>query len=399
MKSKLLVWIFAILLVSSIVTSIGVSPARKVVEFEPGKQVDLELIIRNDGHKDMKAIVYARGDLSEHIGIIDSLVTINSDESQKTAKYKLNLPSAFDKPGVHKSDMVIMEYPSSFGSGEETQVSATASVVSELWVRVPFPGKYAEAKLYIEAKNVGEDVQFAINVMNFGKEKINNAKATIKIVGATYEEIAKVETNEVSIDSNGQAKISARWNAQVNPGKYHVIVEIQYDEKKLVIEDNFEVGNLFIGIKRLDVKDFSLGDIAVFDILLESTWNEEIKNVYGEMTVLDKEGTEYTKFKTASTDIPAMGQGLIKAYWDTRDANVGAYDIRLLIHYAEKVTEKLIEAEVNIDSIRTELGPTAQVVASNAPGRDNLLTILVIILIVINIGWFAYFIKSKKKKK
>ena len=68
-----------------------------------------------------------------------------------------------------------------------------------------------------------------------------------------------------------------------------------------------------------------------------------------------------------------------------------------MIHYAEKVTEKLIETEVYIDSIRTELGPTAQVVAQPGMGRDTLLTILVIILIVVNIGWFMFFVKWRKK--
>ncbi len=47
-----------------------------------------------------------------------------------------------------------MEYPSEFGTSEQAVVTATASVVSELWLRVPYPGKYAEAKLHINPKNI-----------------------------------------------------------------------------------------------------------------------------------------------------------------------------------------------------------------------------------------------------
>jgi hypothetical protein len=394
-KNKLMLWIMMFLIVTNLALAIGISPIRKVVDFEPNQEIDLELKIHNEQHKDMKALVYARGELAEHIGIIDSLVAISSQESDKIAKYRLKMPASFDKPGVHKSELVVTEYPSSFGTEQQTMVSATASVVSELWVRVPFPGKYAEAELYIDSNN--EDVNFAISLMNFGKEDIKKAKATIKILGATYEEIANIETNEISIKSKEQGKLAGRWKADVNPGKYRAVVEISYDEKKLVLEKNFDIGNLFIDIKKIEVADFSLGQVAVFDITLESKWNEKISNVYGEMTVLDEAGTEYMTFKTASIDIPAMGEGVLKAYWDTRDVKVGKYNLRLLIHYSEKVTEKLIESEVNIDSIRTELGPTAQVLASPTSGRDTFLTILVIILVVINVGWFVFFIKWKKK--
>ncbi|MBD3163710.1 hypothetical protein GF323_00755 [Candidatus Woesearchaeota archaeon] len=393
---KFLAWIVAALIVSGMCLAIGVSPVRKVVDFEPNKEYELELKISNDGQKDIKALVYSHGELTEYIGIVDSLVSIGKDEETK-ARFRLGLPASLDKPGIHKAEMVVMEYPSSYGTEKETVVLATASVVSELWVRVPYPGKYAEARLYIDAKNTGEDVNFAVALMNFGKEDIQKAKAVIRILGATYEEIGVIETNEAGIKTGGQEKLTASWPADVNPGKYHVIAEITYDGKKLILEDNFEVGNLLIDIKKISVKDFSLGDVAVFDILLESKWNEQINNVYGEMTVMDRQGTEYTKFKTASIDMPAMGEGTLKAYWDTENAKVGQYSLRLLIHYAEKVTEKLIEAEVNIDSIRTELGATAQVVAQEGMGRDTLLTILVIILIIINAAWFAYFIKSRKK--
>jgi len=397
LTKKIISLLMLILLIPTIY-SIGVSPIRKVVDFEPNKQYDLSLKVNNDGQTDIKAIVYARGDLQEYVAISDTLLAIPS-QTEKFAKYSLKLPKEFTKPGVHKTDLVVMEYPSSFGTEDNTQVSATASVVSELWLRIPFPGKYAEAEMYIDSKGINEEVNFAISLMNFGKQNIQNAQATIKILGATYEEIAVIETDNRPIKSNEQGKLQASWIANVNPGKYHVVAEISYDEKKLVLEQNFDVGNLVISIERIDVKDFSLGQVAVFDILLESQWNEQIDNVYGEMTILDNTGTEYTQFKTASVDIAPMGQALLKAYWDTKDVQVGVYNIRLLIHYAEKVTEKLIETEVNIDSIRTELGPTAQVVAGEGLGRDTLLTILVIILVVINIGWFVIFIKRKKNVK
>ncbi|MCK5283719.1 MAG: hypothetical protein KAK00_10040 [Nanoarchaeota archaeon] len=397
-NNKILIWLVMFLILASISLGIGASPIRNIVDFEPNGEYELELIIWNDDHKDMKAIVYPEGELAEYIDVIDSLVPISNSESEKKVRYKLKLPARFDRPGVHKCDLVVMEYPSSFGTGDETMVRATASVVSELWLRVPFPGKYAEAELYADAKGVNEYVDFAIGLMNFGKDNIGKAKATIRILQRNNDEIAAVETNEISLKSRQQGKLTAKWLADVNPGKYHIIAEISYDEKKIVLERDIEIGNLFIRIKSITVKDFSLGEIAVFNILLESEWNEMIPMVYGEVFVLDNEGKEFTRFKTTPIDMPPMDEGSLKAYWDTDGVRVGTYTMRLLIYYSEKVTEKLIDTEVNIDSIRTGLGPTAQVVASKGMGRDAMIAALIVVLIAINIGWFMYFSKRRKKK-
>lgn len=396
MIKKILPIIILLLIIVPAVLSIGVSPIRKVVDYEPNKEVDLSIKVTNDGQQDIKALVYARGELQERIGIVDSLLSITKG-SDAVARYKLNMPPKFDTPGVHKTDIVVMEYPKSFGTEEGSMVTATASVVSELWLRVPYPGKYIEGQLFVNSKESQTD--FVINVMNFGKANVAKAKATIKILGATYEEIARLETNEISLESKGQGKLVGKWDHDVNPGTYRAVVEIAYDQKKLVIEENFDIGSLYVEIKEIEVRDFTLGQIAVLDILLESKWNQPIKDVYGELSVLDNTGTEFSRIKTAAIDLSSNGQGTINAYWDTKDIKVGTYDLQLLIHYGEKVTEQIIETEVGIDSINTNLGLTAQVVAAPGIAKENILTILVIILVLVNVAWFVFFVKKKKWKE
>lgn len=395
--AKLLTWILVLLLIASSVLAIGVSPIRKVVDFEPEKSLDLSVKIRNEGDTTIKAVMYARGDLAHYVGIKDSLVTVTPQEKDVDASYVLTLPTSLDRPGIYKTDLVVLEYPESFGTGKENIVSAQASVVSELWVRVPYPGKYAEGTVYIQSGNVNEPVKFLVSVLNFGKERISQAQATISIYGATYEKIGEVTTNAIALDPQGQSQISAEWMANVHPGRYHAVIELNYDDKKQVIEQNFDVGNLLITIKKIDVHDFALGQVAVLDMYLSSEWNEPIPNVYGEVTVLDKEGSAYGTFKTASIDMPAMGEGMLKGYWDTNGLGVGAYDLRILIHYGEKVTEKLVDAEVGIDSIRTSLSPTAQVVAGGGGwSRDTLLILIILILVIVNIVWFVLYARRKR---
>lgn len=92
-----------------------------------------------------------------------------------------------------------------------------------------------------------------------------------------------------------------------------------------------------------------------------------------------------------------MSEGTLRAYWDTQGLDVGSYTLRLLVHYGERVTERLVDTEVSIDGIRTAFGPTANVVAEKGASRETLLTILVVLLIVVNVVWLVYFMRRKKK--
>lgn len=386
------------------VSAIGVAPARKIVDFEPGLKTTIDLLVINNEHKDLKAVVFAKGELSEYITFKKTLVSVSAGEAHKTISYELNLPEDIGNPGVHDAEIIIMEqkildwlYGSSEKEqGSQTEISAVGAVASQLQVRVPYPGKYAEARMYISDADVNKPADFTIQMYNFGKERIEKAKADIEIFGATYERIATIETNEISIEPNNEGKLVAQWTANVNPGVYHAVAVIEYDDKKIRLEGNFNVGKMTVEIKEIEVKDFRLGDVAKFDLLLENRWNEMIPNIYADLMVMDKKGSILTKFKTESIDINAMSEGKIRAYWDTEGVSIGAYDIMVVLNYADKSTERLFEIDVNIDSIRTRT-PVARVIeAKGSVNKESVLVVLVIVLIAINAGWFVY-LKRKKK--
>lgn len=396
-KQMILYAVLSMLLIQTAL-AIGVAPVKTVIDFEPGSQ-EITVRIINNEHKDFKAVVYSEGELAEYVELPTTLVTVKAEEDSKSLSFNLNLPEKLDRPGTHEAKITILEFPKEFATEEATAViRAVGSVVTKVVVRVPYPGLYAEADLFITQAKVDKPVIFTIPIYNFGEQDIKKAKATITIYGATYEKIAEIYSDEKQIKSKEQTKLVASWMPDVNPGVYHASVKIDYDGRRINLEKNFNVGNLFIEISKVEVEDFILGGVARFDIYVESKWNELIKNVYGEMTVKDKKGGIYATSKTASVDIPAYEKAKLQAYWDTKDVQIGLYDVLLKIHYADKTTERLIETQVNIDSIQTRLGLTAQVVAKKSKllTRDSVLVLLVIILIVINISWFIYFRKRKK---
>ncbi|MDA1197265.1 MAG: hypothetical protein O2779_04860 [Nanoarchaeota archaeon] len=387
------------LLAASQVLAIGVSPARKVVHFEPNLDTTITQKVFNNENKDMKVVLYARGELQENIQFVEDLLLISSSEETRDFSYRLRLPADIGKPGLHSTEIVVMELPGSFNAEDQSSVSAVASVISELYVRVPFPDKYAEAKLVIESSGVNNPVRFVMPIFNYGSQRIVKAKASIEIQGATYEQIGLVETNEVGLEKDGEGKLVATWSKQdLNPGVYHAKATLEYDGETMVLEENFRVGDLSIEIIDLKADKFRLGTISAIDMYLENKWNNDISDIYAIMTVTDTEGTDYAQEKTSTIDLSALGKGKLTAYWDTREIPAGFYDLNIELHYEGKTTTRIINANINIDSFKTEFSPVGQVVVGQASAnRNTMLYLLILLLIGVNVGWFFYFVRKKKK--
>lgn len=390
---KIAMLVVALILLAQPILAIGVSPARSIIDFEPGVRKSVTIKVVNNEHKDFKAIAFIKGELANYTNVKETLLTVTQHEDYKELTYEIILPNEMKVPGTHTSEIVILEFPKEFATTDTAVVSSSASVIGEIKLRVPYPDKYAEAQLHISNEEQG--VRFVIPVWNYGSKGLQSIKARIRVLGATYEQIALLETDEISLEPKKEGKLVALWVPNVNPGVYHAVVEVDYDGKKIDLEQNFEVGNLLVDIESIKVSDYKLGGIARFDIFIKSNWNQPIDSIYADMTVLNKD-QEISSFKTAQSELPALKDGKLEAYWDTNGVSVGKYDAKIVLNYAGRMTEKVIELDVNIDSIRT--GLTTGEVTSNgtASNSNNYLIMLVIVMVIINVGWLIYIRRIKK---
>lgn len=396
----LLLCLLIVVITSYTVEAIGISPAKKVIGFEPKLTENYELTIVNNEGRAFEALIHARGEMSEYITIEDRVISFSADEESKTIRYSLSLPEEIGKPGIHDADLVVTEFQvDTETSGTSTVINAKQSVYSKLQITVPTPGKYAEGSLNIETANIGEAIHITIPLFNFGTESIKHATAIIEIEKLDGTKVATFATNEISLETKQQGDLKASWTADVDPGVYFARATIAYDDKQLTLENSFEIGKLKVDITKIDIAPFSLGQIAKFDIYLKNTWNQLLQNVYAQVSVLSQTGRELANFKTASVDLQPRGEGIITSYWDTAGVSAGTYELLVQLHYSGRTTEERVKATVSIDSIVTSYGGTAKVIdKGEESGKSGmpLLTLLVIILVVVNIGWFIYFWRSRK---
>jgi methionine-rich copper-binding protein CopC len=279
-------------------------------------------------------------------------------------------------------------------------VLATTAVVHQLRVRVPYPGKYADLDLVVNEAEPNESVNFFVKVFNLGTENIYKAFATVDILGATNEKIATVESETIAVDSKKTGEMTIPWKAEVNPGMYHAVVTVNYDGEVRKIEKNFAVGAMRIELLDVKVRNFVLGGIAKFEINMENKWNQKIEGVFADMLMSNQKGDQIASFKSSAIDVEPLQRATLYAYWDTEGVEKGAYDTKLVLHYGDKTSEKLLKTNVNLESIETEIvGITAKVITAKGgtvgPGADILVP-LVLVLVFINVGWFFYFRRKKK---
>jgi hypothetical protein len=395
--------VFVVVLLGSVQTVSAIDFANSnniTVYFEPGLERSVTFTIINNERKDFTAFVYAEGDLKDYVTSDVNIVEFRETDESKPFTYRFRLPEKIEKPGDHWAKIVVMEMPAGMKEGEQI-VMATTAVIHQLKVRVPYPGKYADLGLEIHEAEPNETVKFFIKIYNLGEEDIYKAFATIDILGPTNEKIATLESEEISIESRRAGEVIVPWEANVNPGVYHAVVTVNYDGKIARTGEDFGVGRLRIDVLDVRVRSFILGGVAKFEIGVENKWNQRVSDVYAEMVMNDQEGDRIASFKSASVDIGALQRSTLYAYWDTEGVEKGTYDAKLIFHHADKTLEKLLKTYVESEGIRNEIiGVTAKAITRKGemgPGVDVLVP-LVLILIMINIGWFFYSRRRKEKK-
>ena len=286
-------------------------------------------------------------------------------------------------------------------SGEAVSVGATAAVVTQLKILVPYPGKFVEASIRVSETGLNGPITFIIPIRNLGTQTIVRAEGILDIIGPTNEKIDTIKTEVVSLQAGEATQLKVTWDtSKFNAGKYLAKLAVTYDGEVANAEMVFNYGQALIEVLDVYVKDFKLGQIAKFNILVQNKFSEDINDVFATMDFLNEKGDLVISIKSASEDIKVGAKEELVAFWDTAGVKEGTYDAILKINYLDKVTEKELKAIVGLNSIQIDfVGATARAIAvKSALSNNSLLMFGIFVLVIINIAWFVYFKRKTKKK-
>ena len=404
MLKKLILLLIAIFLIGN-VFALGITPGRTTFKFEPGTEHTVTFTIVNTEKKDMDLVVIIQGELNESISISDNSFSMSSEQKSIELEYTFVIPDDL-KPGPHSSEIVALQLPSKSGTSE-AYVGAVIGVATQLSVFVPYPGKFIEAGFNIFGPGTDGKITFIIPALSRGELDLIRVSAIIDIYNSLNEKIATLSTNEASIPSGDRRELVAVWTPNVAPGSYRAIVTIIYDGQTLTIEKDFTVSGSYLKLRGLSVKDFNLGDIAKFDILVENTLDAPMSKAFAQMFVYGNGGSVLGEFQSQTYNIPALGEVNMVAFWDTANVVKGVFDATLILRAGE---EQSVQQDLNLllelSDNEVKVFGVGYVIAPAEGGSsglfDNSLVVVLItviaVLIIINVLWFLVIRKKLVQK-
>jgi hypothetical protein len=392
---KLVFLLIGIFMISS-VCALGVTPARTTLDFEPGASKSIGFQILNSGNEDMKVVFSAQGELAKYISLDVSEASISAGEGSKSFSYTLNLPSELS-PGLHTGEVFAMQLPTG-STSEGSQILATLAVRTQVHLYVPYPGKYANAKMYVYGANIGEEVKFVIPVVSAGEFDLTSVRANVDVYNKLNEKVDSFNTDSISVSSGARKELAYSWRADVPIGDYVAKASLIYDDGTLELEEVFSVGSEELELQEISVNDFSLGEIAKLEMLVENKWSEPIGGAHVETKIMNDRGGVVSSFKSASYDVGALSKQVFVSYWDTAGVKVGTYETEVSINYADKSSKKGLQFDVEENSL-TVIG-LGYVISADGGESNTLMIVLIIViilLVLINLLWFFLFRKRFKK--
>lgn len=396
MSTKIKIGFALILLVLVLpnVLAVGITPGRNTVDYEQGKVVDISVSILNKEKKEFDAIIYVEGLLKDYVELSDTSISFKEHEMEKQFSYKVSLPDWFaEKPGSHDTRIIVRE----IGEGEEFNIDTLVAVAHQLRVNVVYPGVLAETEFIVQQ---GTPTKFILVVFSVGEEDILNAKGIIEIFDMDGNKITTIETNEKGIESKYRRDLVAELD-NLGQGFYYAVATLNYDGKTVVADRVFSIGDIFLNLLDISVKNFRLGEIAKFNILVENIANVEVKDARAEMFLKNEFGMEIAEIRSLEEDIGPKEKKELLAFWDTENVEAGSYKGKVVLsHAVNRSIEKLLSMQVLPNTIITSFGDITGYVVEESPAKTTdmttLVLLLILLLIVVNISWIVYVKKRKK---
>ena len=404
---RALVLLFAILMIMAVFSmpsadAIGITPGRTTIDFEPGLEKEIYFSVLNNEHKNMQVVFLLQGELNTSITLFDSSVEFMPSEESKQFRYKVKLPDRLE-PGLHAGEIVAFEIPKSSAGG--TYVGAAMAVVSQLYVYSACPGKCIDTSLNVLDAEQNSTATFIVPIINRGKVGIGEARAIIDIYTSLNERVDTIETDAWPIDAGARTELSAKWDVNVNAGNYLAKVTVFYDGESKSFEKEFGIGKNVLTIESILVHDFTLGEIAKLQILIENRWSQELKGVFANLLVYNKDSQVMADVKSAADDIPALSRKELVAYWDTVGVEEGIYEGKLMVKYGKKSADRNLVLKISENSLDISgVGYAIRPRGGKGIELSTILFVIVIILLVVNLAWFVFFrrllgLKGKPKEK
>lgn len=380
-KRRILIFFTLTLFMIPISYSIGIGLYTTEVNFEPNLNENYKGLVTNNVGEDIIVEMKTKGELTEYVTFGQEFMEIPAGQVASFT-FNIKLPENI-KPGLNILQIGSEDITPSKGGG----ISSRTAAFFPFKVRMPYPGKYIEASFSAASIEEGQTAEFNIALISRGNETIKKISGVIEIFDGE-DKVDVLSIGPISDIAPGESReIKTEWDSTGQPvGEYSAKAKIDYDENIIELNAVFKIGTLLVDIINY-TKEVYKDEINKFDIEIESYWNNQINDVYGEIKVGGQ------KIETLKINLGGWGRAKIAAYLDTANLNLGEHTAYIKVYYGDKVSEETGKITVLPGREKVIEKP------SKVPSTAILLVIVIVLLVIGNAILVIYFVRQRKISK
>ncbi|MEK6918130.1 MAG: hypothetical protein AABW51_04240 [Nanoarchaeota archaeon] len=319
------------------VYALGVTPAKQEFNFVPGFEKSITYTVFEDNPA-RELDLYVAGGLAEYV-TLDKKTLTGGGSFVATLK----LPNSLEIPG--KQVILVGVRQKVDPELIQGNIGTAVAIQSPIVVHVPYPGRYVELKLTGHDANVGELINFELDITSKGTEDIT-ITPKMEILSHT-QSVGELPFQTRLLRSQDVLQLKKQFDTKgLNPGTYTAVAIVDYGAIAKSQFD-FRIGNLSINI--INYTDLiPIGKLQPFNIVIESGWNNDIDGVFADVQILNN--TQILQsFKTSSSSLSSWEQKTITGYFDSSSMTKGVYNVNITLNYYGKdqkgVTSKVVQVQ------------------------------------------------------
>ena len=373
--------------------ALGISPAKKIVEYEEGQVMMGTILIVNNERKEMRVSLESIGELGDSISIETPLISFSHGEFQKTVSYSITAPPDLE-PGIHKAEIVAKELNQEGEGG--VSVGSALSVVFGIEVIFPFPGKYIDAQLDIKSGEPNQAATFYVRAQNRGEEDIEGLLGSIAIEDREGISYAIVLLPSQPLKKQGRAELKGDWEADAPMGHYTAKALVSYDSNTLNLEKGFILGSFFLSLSSIKSVDFEKGDITRIPVGINNLAYEDVEALV-EINLIDPLSKSPLRASSLPTPIPGLLETEAGVFFDTDGLEDGEYPGSLKLSYGGNLREYPLLMKISGAKMEFDIEGIAWFSPEDQHDKIPAFAIAALILIAMAAAAFAKIMHKKRK--
>ena len=401
MKRKILVYLILLVIMSTSVLAIGVSPPKVTLDFEDGFERTFQFVVINNGGPSRVQVEVHGSDLAQYVTVENP--EFDLPRGQTPMEVTLKFPNYEDLPNTYGRQIIrIRILETAFSSGA---FAANTGVEPWIVVYVPVPGEYGVVdRINVPTVQAGETTEATVTIRNRGTERLVNKQGRVTILSVNEEVVDVLDLPPITVEPDETQDYTVTVPSQ-NYASAKYIAEASFifnpENNPETRRTNFFVGSTDVQLLSY-TQDLVEGEINEFEVQLQSLWSAPLEAVRGaivdfegenqDLPVIDFAPYQATTVKTF-LDVPFLNE----SPFNTNTGENYSYQTTLELRFPTGETSEAFK-EIPID-LTIVPQPVEEVESRFALSTTTILVAASVVVILLLVVIILVLLKKPSSKK